>query len=233
METIQKNDFVEVEFTGVANNEIFDTTNKEEAKSIGLEADVKPVIVCVGNDMLLKGFDKALLDKEIGKKYSVTLTSKEAFGARNPSMIKTMPIKIFHEKNMNPYQGMTLQMDNYLAKVISVSGGRVIVDFNNPLAGKDVTYNFLILRKVEDKNEKINALQEFFFRMKFDYTLENNKVIFNKPEIKPFVEIYKAKFKSMTGLDFEVVEKPKEKKEEKKDEKIEKDKKDEKELNKK
>ena len=71
MVKIQKNDFIEIEFTGKANNEVFDTTDKEEAKQMGLEADVRPVIVCVGKKMLLKGFDDELENKEIGKKYSI------------------------------------------------------------------------------------------------------------------------------------------------------------------
>ena len=31
---IKKNDFIEIEFTGKANNEIFDTTNKKEAEQM-------------------------------------------------------------------------------------------------------------------------------------------------------------------------------------------------------
>jgi len=57
---ITKNDFIEIEFTGKANGKIFDTTNKEEAKEMGLQADVKPMIISVGNDMILKGLDETL-----------------------------------------------------------------------------------------------------------------------------------------------------------------------------
>ena len=119
-------------------------------------------------------------------------------------------MRIFKEKNINPIPGMALQLDNYLVKILSVSGGRVIVDFNNPLAGKEIDYDFEILRKVEDNKEKINALQDFFFRMRFDFEIKEDektktkKVIFNKQEIKPFIEIFKKKFKDMTGLEFEV-----------------------------
>src|SRR3989344_7065524 len=183
---IQKNDFIEIEFTGKANNEIFDTTYKEEAKKIGIEADVKPIIVSIGNEMLLKGLDENLEGKEIEKQYSIKIAPEKAFGSRNPSLIKTIPMKVFREKNMNPVPGLTLQMDNYLAKVLSVSGGRVIVDFNNPLAGKEIQYDFKILRKVEDSKEKINALQDFFFRQRFDFNMDNennkNKSV-NGPEM--------------------------------------------------
>jgi FKBP-type peptidyl-prolyl cis-trans isomerase SlyD len=210
---IQKNDFIELEFTGIANGEIFDTTNTEEASKINPNANVKPAIISVGNQMLLKGFDDSLIGKEIGKEYLVHLKPEEAFGKRDSSLIKTVSIKIFREKNMNPVPGMTVQLDQYLAKILSVSGGRVIVDFNNYLAGKEVDYNFKILRKVDDNKEKVDSIQEFFFRKKFDYELKDNSVIFNEPRIKPLVDIFKDKFKEITGLDF-VVEEKKEKKEE-------------------
>ena len=209
---VQKNDFIEIEFTGKANNEIFDTTNKEEAKSIGLDADVKPIITCVGNEMLLKALDDALEGKEIGKKHSVHINSEKAFGKRNPSLIKTIPMRIFKEKNINPYPGLTVQMDDYLTKILSVSGGRITVDFNNPLAGKEIDYDFKILKKIEDNTEKVNALQDFFFRQKFLFEINEKKVIFKEEKIKPFLEIFNKKFKEMTGLDFEVEDKIKEEK---------------------
>ena len=111
MTTIQKNDFIEIEFTGRANNEIFDTTNKEEAKKIGLEVEVKPLLVSAGNQMLLKGFDEAIENKEIGKKYSVHLVPEKAFGKRQPEMVKTISSKIFKEKNLNPMPGMVFQLE--------------------------------------------------------------------------------------------------------------------------
>jgi len=220
MPTVQKNDFVEIEFTGKANNQVFDTTDKQEAKKTGLDVDVKPIVISVGNQMVLKGLDDFIDGKEIGKKYTLNLTPEKAFGKRNPSLIKTIPIKIFHEKQMNPVPGASIQMDNYIAKILSVSGGRVIVDFNNPLAGKEIEYEFTITKKVSDDKEIVNALQDFFFRMKFDFEIKTDgktkKVIFKDEKIKPFVQVFNKKFKEMTGMDFEVEEK-KEKVQEKKE----------------
>ncbi len=204
METIKKNDFIEIEFTGKSNNEIFDTTNKEEAKEIGLETDVKPFIVSVGNEMLLKGLDEFLEGKEIGKKYSIHLSPEKAFGKRNPGLIKLIPMRIFKEKNINPVSGMALQLDDNIVKIISVSGGRIMVDFNNSLAGKDVDYDFKILKKIINDKEKINALQDYFFKQQFDFVINEKKVIFSDKKISPIVEMMAEKFKSMTGFDFEV-----------------------------
>ncbi len=226
METVQKNDFVEIEFTGLANNEIFDTTSKEEAKKMGLDANVKPIKISIGNEMILKSFDEYLAGKELNKKYSLVLSPEKAFGKRQPSMIKTMPIKVFLEKNMHPVPGMTIQLDQYVAKILSVSGGRVIIDFNNPLAGKEITYNFEIKNRINDEKEKINSLQEFFFRDKFDFEINDKKIIFKnkKPDEKDplgekklsfLIEVFKQKFNDILGLDIEIAEDKKEKIQEK------------------
>lgn len=221
MTTIKKNDFVEIEFTGKSNEEIFDTTNPEEAKSIGLEADVKPVIASVGNEMLLKGLDEELEGKEVGKKYTLHLTPDKAFGPRNPLMIKTISLKLFREKNMNPAPGMVFQLDQHLVRIISVSGGRVMADFNNPLAGKEVDYEFKITKKIEDNKEKVNALQDFFFRQRFEFDIKDKKVIFKEEKIKPAIDMFAKKFNEMTGLDFNVIAKKEDKKEESKEDRKE------------
>ena len=208
---IKKNDFIEIEFTGKANDKVFDTTNKKEAEQMNSEIDIKnikPIIISVGNQMLLKGFDEELEGKEINKKYSIHILPEKAFGKRDPSMIKTIPMRVFKEKNINPIPGMALQLDNYIAKVLSVSGGRVIVDFNNPLAGKEIDYDFKIIKKIDNTSDKINALQDFFFKQRFEFNIDekNKKVIFNDEKIKPLVKMFNQKFKDMIGFDFEVGE---------------------------
>jgi len=211
METTQKvkkNDFIEIEFTGTSNNQIFDTTNPKEAEQMGVDPkNTKPLIISVGNEMMLKGFDDSLEGKELNKEYSINLTPEKAFGKRDPQLIKTIPIKVFHEKNINPMPGMPLQLDNAIVKVISVSGGRVMVDFNNPLAGKDVEYTFKINKKISDDKEKINALQDYFFKQKFEFEIKDKKVIFKDDKIKPLIEMMNERFKQMTGFDFEVEDK--------------------------
>lgn len=214
---LAKNDFIEIEFTGSSNGEVFDTTDKVKAKELGLEADVKPMKISIGNHMILQGLDDDLIGKEVGKTYSVKLSPEKGFGKRDPKMIKTVPIKVFHEREINPVRGMAVQLDNYIARILSVSGGRVSVDFNNPMAGKDLDYEFKILRKIEDDKEKVESLIEFFLRQKSEFKLIDKKVIFNDEKIAPFIQIFAPKFKEITGLDFQVENK--EKKEVKKEDK--------------
>lgn len=203
MTAIKKNDFIEIDFTGYANNQVFDTTNSKEAEKIGLEIkEMKPLVISIGNQMIIKGLDEDLENKEVGKEYFVNIPPEKAFGKRNPSMIKTYGINNFKKQNLNPYIGMVLQLDNMIAKVISVNGGRVTIDFNNSLAGKNITYKYKINRIIIENHDKVNALQDFFFKKRFEFVINDGKVIFKDEEINNFIELIGLKLKDMTGLEF-------------------------------
>lgn len=207
-ETIKKNNFIEIEFTGTSDGKVFDTTNPKEAEQLGVQnpKKIKPTIISVGNQMVLQGLDEALPNKELNKEYTVHLQPEKAFGKRNPQLIKTYNLTAFTKNNINPYPGLALQLDNTIARVLSVSGGRVMMDFNNPLAGKEVDYKFKIKKKITDNKEKINALQDFFFKQRFEFEVKDKKVFFKDKKIKPMIEMMAPKFKEMTGFEFEVEE---------------------------
>jgi len=216
---VKNNDFIELEFTGkiVDTGEVFDTNIPSDAKKAGLDVkDPKPFKLSIGHKMLPEGFDKDLEDKEIGKEYHLALNPENAFGRRNPQMVRMIPTKLFHEQNIEPQRGLQLTLDNQLVKILSNSGGRTLVDFNNPLAGKKVSYDYKILRKIGDKKEKINAVQDFLFRQTFDFDLKSDEIIFKVPkEFEQFITIFSKKFEEILGLKVSsrVVEKEENKKE--------------------
>ena len=95
--------------------------------------------------------------------------------------------------------------DGKAAKILTISGGRIMVDFNNPLAGKEVIYKLKIKRKIDDINEKIKALLNFFFRKEIDFEIKDNKIILNiEPNLKKFVELFKDKFKEIFKMELEI-----------------------------
>lgn len=219
---LQKNDFIEVEFIGrVKDGNIFDTNIKEEAKKLNLEIQDKPLIICLGQNMILPAIDEFLIGKEIGK-YVLELEPEKAFGLRNRELIKTMPIKVFLEKQAYPQPGMIFNFDNLIGKITAVSGGRVIVDFNHPLANKTLVYELSVKRKIEDEKEKVGSLMLFFFRQKFDFKIEDKKIILKaENQFKQFIEMFAEKFKEILNLELEIEETKKDNSAEKIEEKIE------------
>jgi len=215
---LKQKQFVEMDFTGRIKdtNEVFDTTIPEEAKNLG-DKKVKPMRLCIGEGMLLEKFDKALEGKELGKQYSIELSAKEAFGERKKELVKMLPLGIFTEKGVMPYRGLVLDMDDMIVRVVSVSGGRVIADFNNPLAGKSLMYTFKINRILDDKKEQVEVLFENLLRIP-DVKIEvkENKAIaefkLKEAEFKILKEISKPfseKVKSLVGIELELVNSPK------------------------
>jgi FKBP-type peptidyl-prolyl cis-trans isomerase SlyD len=201
--SIQKNDFIEIEFTAkTKDGEVFDTNIKSDAEKAGLDLKgVKPYVLAVGKEMVIKSFDEDLVGKELGKEYHLELQPEQAFGKRNAQLVRMIPIKVFHENRIAPQRGMQFNIDGNLVRVVSVSGGRVLTDFNNPLAGKVVTYDYKILRKVEDQKEKIDAVQEFIFRKKFDFSVKEKEITFKVPKnMVQYVELMSKAFEDILGL---------------------------------
>lgn len=171
-EVVKEKDFVEVDYTGkLADGTVFDTTSEKAAKDNRLYfADRKygPAVICVGEKQILPGLDSALLDKELGKEYTITLPQEKAFGKRDIKLIRIIPMNTFREHDIQPQPGLRVEIDGEMGIIASISGGRVIVNFNHPLAGKEVTYTFTIYRKITDQKEKVASLLSSLLQMPAD-----------------------------------------------------------------
>ena len=208
---LQKKDFIEIEFTAtVKGGEIFDSNIKEDLEKVHEDHDhpieAEPFIFCLGEGMFLQGIDDFLIGKEIGE-YHIELPPEKAFGKRDPQLIQRIPLKMFREQKLNPVPGFIFNFDGRIGRVLASSGGRVIVDFNNPIAGKDVVYKIKILRKLDDLNEKSKALIKFLFREDIKFEIKDKKIIIEveKPLVE-FVKLFKDKFKEILDLELDVKE---------------------------
>ena len=163
MVKVKKGDFIELDYTGKikVGEKVFDTSNEEIAKSNNVHnANMKygPVIICVGESHVIKGLDEKLEGREIGKDYEFDIDSEGAFGKKNPKLMKTVSNSIFKKQNMNPYPGLQINANGMIGTVRSVTGGRVILDFNHPLAGRELIYSVKIIKLVEDVEQQVDSL---------------------------------------------------------------------------
>lgn len=206
-QVVRKKDFIELKYSGYANGELFDSNIEEDLKKLNPKTKTAKTIIAVGEGMVVAGLDKTLEGKEIGKEYEVDIDVKDGFGERKRELVKTIPLSAFRENDFNPRPGMVLTLDNYLVKIIAVSGARVVTDFNNPLAGKKLHYKFIIVRKVADDNEKATALFEVFFKFVPKFSIENNAIVVSGDRnLEIFVKIYNEKFKELLGKGLELKE---------------------------
>ena len=201
---LSKNDFIELAFTGmVKDGDVFDTNIIEEAKKINMNIETRPIVICLGQGMILPSIDDFLIGKELGE-YEISLIPEKAFGTRKRELVKTMPSSIFKDQQQ-PKQGMMFNFDNMLGRISAISGGRIIVDFNNPLAGREVDYKLNVKRKIQETKEKASSLIDFFFRKKLEFEIKEKKLIISvEKNFSDFIKMFEPKFKEILGLELEI-----------------------------
>lgn len=142
--TVKKGDKVKVEYTGSFDDgTVFDSTEKHGQL---LEFEV-------GAGQVIKGFDNAVEGMEKGQEKKIRIEPKDAYGDRNPAMIKRIPREKF-PKEKEPQKGMMLALvapDGMQIPVMveEVTDKEVVIDINHPLAGKKLNFK-IKLSEVEE-----------------------------------------------------------------------------------
>lgn len=217
---LAEKDFVEIEYTGILkkNGVVFDTTDEKIAKEAGIHnprMKYGPMVICIGEGHLLKGIDNRLHTFEIGKEKDIELDAAEAFGKKDPKLIMLISAAKFKKEKVMPQPGMQINVDNQIATVRSVNGGRVMVDFNHPLAGQDVFYRVKVIRKVTDPKEKVQSELTMILNRVIPVTVEGTvaKVDLALPEeiVKPIEEKITKIVPEIKSVEFKKPEKKTEK----------------------
>lgn len=108
----------------------------------------------IGKNMVISGFDNAVVGMELNETKSVTIPSNEAYGEPledNIGTIKrsmipdTMKLQVGQVFNLQDEHGTAFEV-----KVIEFNNTEVTIDANHPLAGKDLTFE-ITLKEIVNK----------------------------------------------------------------------------------
>ncbi len=160
---VKNRDFIEIDYIAIdrESGKIFDLTSEEEAKKHRLytpNTRYGPIVICVGEKQVIRGLDKFLEGKEVNKKYKLEIKPEDGFGKKDPKLMRLVPSSIFKKENIRPMPGLQINLDNLKGIIRTVSGGRVIVDFNHPLAGHSLSYEILINKIIKDDKTKVRSM---------------------------------------------------------------------------
>lgn len=165
--------FVKVEYTGkTTDGLIVETTSEKVAKDNDIYDkhriySARPIVT--GENMLLKGLDDEIEKMKAGEEKTAKLRPNDAFGDRMADLVKLVPLREFKKQNVNPVPGAVFEVEGRPARIQSVAGGRVRVDFNHPLAGKELEYKVKVTEEAKTKNEKIKYLLERNFLQEVEF----------------------------------------------------------------
>jgi len=164
---VEEGDFILAKITGRTQKGIvFRVSSEEDAKKAGMFDEKKaeqgmytPEFVIAGKSGFLnEGLTEFIKDMNYFEKKSVRVPSSKAYGKRDAQKIERMGIAKFRKltENKNPELGREFTNKKGQRGVItSVVQGRVIIDYNHPLAGQTLDYNLEIVDKIEDFNAKV------------------------------------------------------------------------------
>lgn len=159
---------VRVHFTGkeALEGKVFDTTKEDEAKKAGIH-DVRrkyqPLTIITGEKELLGKVEDVIEQMKEGEEKIVSLIASEAFGERKADLVRVVPLKNFFDQKINPFPGLVVRVADAIGKVQSVTSGRVRIDFNHPLAGRDVEYHVELIKELKDNKEIAEAIFEKYY----------------------------------------------------------------------
>ncbi len=135
-----------------------------DGESIQQVEKSRPMKIVAGRGALLEPFEKRLFGLRKGDRFNFTLLSEETFGPYKPKAIIRLQKSVFIEEGS--LQPADLVVGNYIpmeteegtpfnGKIIEVSEESVVVDFNHPLAGKDLHFSGEILEVKEASDKEI------------------------------------------------------------------------------
>lgn len=103
-----------------------------------------PLQFTVGAGEVIPGFDEAVRDLEVGDTKTVTIPADQAYGQRTDEAMQQFPRSSF-PADVEPEIGWMVELespdgDRVPATVAALADDHIVLDFNHPLAGQDLTF---------------------------------------------------------------------------------------------
>jgi FKBP-type peptidyl-prolyl cis-trans isomerase SlyD len=129
-------------------------------KTVDSNVGEAPLVFMFGRGQIISGLENALADMEIGQKSEVSVKAADAYGEYDATAKQEVPKDQFAgidlEVGMTLYgqgeDGGTVQVT-----VTEIGDENVIVDFNHPLAGKDLVFIVTLNNVREASSDEISS----------------------------------------------------------------------------
>ena len=175
---LQDGAFVRIGYTArtVEDEQLVDTTDEEVAEEEGVDdqGTFEPRVIVLGEGHLFPEVEDDIRGREVGDEGDVTVPADEAFGEYDESEVQTVSADKIGEDDR--YPGARVQIEGQQGILETIIGGRARVDFNHPLAGEDIEYDYEVLEVVEDDLEQAEGLLNMFLDLDLEMWIETDEV---------------------------------------------------------
>ncbi|MBD3401166.1 MAG: peptidylprolyl isomerase [Candidatus Coatesbacteria bacterium] len=139
MSQAAKGDKVKVHYTGTLDDgTVFDSSRERE-----------PLEFVIGSGTLIPGFENGVLGMKVGETKTIDIPAADAYGERKDGLMASLERSEVPD-NIEPKVGMFVEMElkdgnNARARIAKVDEQTIVLDFNHPLAGQDLSFEVELL----------------------------------------------------------------------------------------
>jgi FKBP-type peptidyl-prolyl cis-trans isomerase SlyD len=177
-EGLQAGDVIRLAYTArtVEDGHLVDTTDADvaEEEGVGEDQEFAPRVIVLGEGHIFETVEEAIVGGEAGDTGEVVVPAAEAFGEYDDEEVRTVSADKIPEDDRRP--GAQVQIDGQQGFVETIIGGRARVDFNHPLAGEDVEYEYEVVGEVEDREEIAQGLLSMFLDVDLEIWFQTDTV---------------------------------------------------------
>ena len=122
----------------------FDYTLIVDGKITDTSSGRGPLEYTHGAGHIIKGLEKELSGMKVGDKKSVNVAPEEGYGLVNPEAIRRIPKEAVHgaeNLKVGDMVGASNAGHTFRAVVKEITDKEVVLDFNHPLAGKELHFD--------------------------------------------------------------------------------------------
>jgi FKBP-type peptidyl-prolyl cis-trans isomerase SlyD len=179
VEGLQDGDFIKLAYTArtVEDGDLVDTTDEEVAEEADIDTEDQefaPRTIVLGQGHIFESVEDDIVGTEVGDSGSVVVPASEAFGEYDDEEVRTISKDKIPEDDR--YPGAQVQVDQQQGFVETIIGGRARVDFNHPLAGEDIEYEYEVVGEVDDREEKAQGILDMMLDMDLNVWFETDTV---------------------------------------------------------
>jgi len=139
--TVESGQTVSVHYRGTLDDGSEFDNSRERGEAMQVE---------VGSGHLIAGFDAALLGMTVGEVKNIHLGAEDAYGSTDPEAVQEISKTLFPAgfvfKSGELVQGQAPTGQPLMATILEEKDNTVVLDFNHPMAGKDLNFEIELLK---------------------------------------------------------------------------------------
>lgn len=199
---------IEYELYNAESDDLIETNIESVAQEHETHQEGKtysPLVTVVGGGSLIEGFEDHLLESESDTDYDFTIEPAKGYGEKDGEQIEVISQDKVMQQIRDPESlqlNGPITLNGRTGTLTLWAAGRARIDFNHPLAGVELRYKYKIIKVIEDRAEKVEALlQSNTGHEGFEVEFDGDDVAITIPQSMVFdTNAAMMKFRTVTVL---------------------------------